>query len=37
MLNRHSLYERVANNTYRHYREHIVDIKHWLRANKYYI
>jgi hypothetical protein len=37
MLNRHSLYERVANNTYRHYREHILEIKHWLKANKYYI
>ena len=37
MLNRHSLYERVANNTYRHYREHILEIKHWLKSNKYYI
>jgi len=37
MLNRHSLYERLANNTYRHYREHILDIKHWLKSNKYYI
>ena len=37
LLNRHSFYERVANNTYRHYREHIIDIKRWLRANKYYI
>jgi DinB family protein len=37
LLNRHGFYERVANNTYRHYREHILDIKRWLRANKYYI
>jgi hypothetical protein len=37
MLNRHGLYERVANNTYRHYREHIADIRRWLKANKYYI
>ena len=37
MLTRHSLYERLANNTYRHYREHILEIKHWLKANKYYI
>jgi hypothetical protein len=37
MINRHSLYERLANNTYKHYREHIIDIKHWLKSNKYYI
>ena len=37
MLTRHSLYERLANNTYRHYREHILEIKHWLKTNKYYI
>jgi hypothetical protein len=37
MLNRHSLYERVANNTYKHYHEHILEIKHWLKSNKYYI
>lgn len=33
MINRHSLYERIANNTYRHYREHMIDIKRWLRSN----
>lgn len=36
LINRHNLYERVASNTYRHYREHIVDIKRWLRANTTY-
>lgn len=29
-----NLYERVANNTYRHYQEHIRDIKHWLATRK---
>ena len=29
----HNLYERVANSTYKHYREHIRDIKHWLAVN----
>ena len=33
---RHNLYERVAGNTYRHYREHILDIKHWLKSNTTY-
>jgi len=37
MLTRHGLYERLAHNTYQHYREHILEIKHWLKANKYYI
>jgi len=36
LINRHNLYERVAGNTYRHYRDHIVDIKRWLRANTTY-
>jgi len=36
MMNRHNLYDRVANNTYRHYREHIADIKRWLRSNTTY-
>ena len=30
-MNQHHLYERIANNTYRHYREHIADIKRWLK------
>jgi len=29
----HNIYERVANNTYKHYREHIRDIKRWLAVN----
>jgi hypothetical protein len=33
MLGSHNLYERVANNTYKHYREHIGDIRKWLVAN----
>jgi hypothetical protein len=32
-IDQHNLYERVANNTYKHYREHIRDIKHWLAVN----
>jgi hypothetical protein len=31
-LKRHNLYERVADNTYHHYREHLHDIKAWLKA-----
>ncbi len=33
VINQHNLYERVANNTYKHYREHIRDIRHWLAVN----
>jgi hypothetical protein len=36
LMNRHHLYDRIANNTYRHYREHAVGIKHWLRSNTTY-
>lgn len=32
----HSLFERVANNTYRHYRDHIREIKHWLQSSTAY-
>jgi len=32
-MEKHNLYERVANNTYKHYREHIRDIKRWLAVN----
>ena len=31
-LNRHHLLERVADHTYRHYREHMRDIRHWLKS-----
>ena len=36
MMSRHHLYDRVANNTFLHYREHAVDIKRWLRSNTTY-
>ena len=32
-IERHNIYERVANNTYKHYREHIRDIRRWLAVN----
>jgi hypothetical protein len=32
-INTHNLYERIASNTYKHYREHIRDIEKWLVAN----
>lgn len=32
-IDQHNLYERVASNTYKHYREHIRDIKRWLAVN----
>ena len=35
-MNRHNLYDRVANNTFVHYREHTADIKRWLRSNTTY-
>ena len=33
MIGNHNLYERIANNTYKHYREHIRDIRSWLVVN----
>ncbi len=30
---KHNLFERVANNTYHHYHEHIGEIKNWITAN----
>ena len=33
MINQHNLFDRIANNTYKHYREHIRDIKRWLAVN----
>ena len=36
MLNQHNLYDRIANNTFLHYREHTADIKRWLRSNTTY-
>lgn len=32
-IDQHNLYDRVANNTYKHYREHVRDIKRWLALN----
>ena len=31
-ISEHNLFDRVANNTYHHYREHLRDIRHWLRT-----
>ena len=36
LISRHSLYDRIANNTYRHYREHSSDIRRWLRSSTTY-
>src|SRR5512138_2686847 len=36
MLNQHNFFDRVANNTYRHYHEHSAEIKRWLRSNTTY-
>ena len=32
LIKRHNLFDRVADNTYHHYREHIKGIRSWLRA-----
>src|SRR5262245_32826256 len=32
LIKEHNLFERVANNTYAHYREHLRDIRHWLKT-----
>ena len=31
LIDAHSLFERIANNTSKHYREHLRDIRHWLK------
>jgi hypothetical protein len=36
VLNRHQFYDRIANNTYRHYREHTAEIRHWLKSSSAY-
>jgi hypothetical protein len=36
LANRHNLYDRIANNTFGHYRDHTADIKRWLRSNTTY-
>ena len=37
MLIQHHLYDRIANNTFQRYREHIAEIKRWLKANRYHM
>jgi hypothetical protein len=32
-INKHNLYERIANNTYKRYRQHSRDILSWLVVN----
>ena len=32
-ISKHNLNERIANNTYKHYREHIKDIRAWQKTN----
>jgi hypothetical protein len=32
VITEHNLFDRVANNTYHHYREHLHDIRHWLKT-----
>jgi hypothetical protein len=32
-IEQHNLYDRIANNTYKHYREHSRDIRRWLAVN----
>lgn len=33
LIDEHNLFDRVANNTYKHYREHLRDIRHWLKTH----
>lgn len=33
LIEQHNLFDRIANNTYKHYREHLRDIRGWLKAN----
>ena len=33
MITKHNLNDRIANNTYKHYRDHIKDIRAWLKTN----
>lgn len=36
MVVRHHFYDRIAHNTYRHYREHTAEIRHWLKSSTAY-
>jgi hypothetical protein len=29
----HNLFDRIANNTFKHYREHLRDIRHWMKTH----
>jgi hypothetical protein len=33
MIEQHHLFDRVANNTIKHYREHLRDIRRWMRTH----
>ncbi len=33
LIEGHNLFERIANNTYKHYREHLRDIRQWLKMH----
>jgi hypothetical protein len=36
MMNEHHFYDRIANNTYRHYREHTAEIRRWMKSSTAY-
>jgi hypothetical protein len=33
VMKRHNLYDRISNNTFRHYRDHMADIRRWLKSS----
>ena len=33
LIDEHNLFDRVANNTFKHYREHLRDIRHWMKTH----
>lgn len=33
MISQHNIYDRIANHTYKHYRDHIKDIRSWLKTS----
>lgn len=33
LIEQHNLFERIINNTSKHYREHLRDIRHWLKTH----
>ncbi len=33
LIDQHNLFDRIANNTYKHYREHLRDIRQWLKTH----